>query len=89
VAAASSASDVWAFTDIAAAAYTNFASTRSQAVELVRGKWTVRKTLVGSVGAVSVLAANDVWVFGDAATYHYNGSTWAKVAGGAPVERAR
>jgi hypothetical protein len=75
VAAATSASDVWAFTSIA--------DTRSQAVELVRGKWTVRKTLGGYVGAVSVLAANDVWVFGSTATYHYNGSTWAKVAGGA------
>jgi hypothetical protein len=74
-AAATSASDVWAFT--------NIAGTRSQAVELVRGKWTVRKTLGGYVGAVSVLAANDVWVFGFTATYHYNGSTWAKVAGGA------
>jgi hypothetical protein len=74
-AAATSASDVWAFT--------NIAGTRSQAVELVRGKWTVRQTLGGYVGAVSVLAANDVWVFGSTATYHYNGSTWAKVAGGA------
>jgi hypothetical protein len=73
-AAASSASRAWAFT--------NIAGTRSQAVELVRGKWTVRKTLDGYVSAVSVLAANDVWVFGSTATYHYNGSTWAKVAGG-------
>jgi hypothetical protein len=74
-AAASSASDVWAFT--------NIASTRSQAVELVRGHWTVRKTLSGYVNAVSVLAANDVWVFGSTATYHFNGRMWAKVAGGA------
>jgi hypothetical protein len=74
-AAATSASDVWAFT--------NIAGIRSQAVELVRGKWTVRTTLGGYVNAVSVLAANDVWVFGSTATYHYNGSTWAKVAGGA------
>jgi hypothetical protein len=73
-AAASSASDVWAFTYIA--------GTRSQALELAGGKWTVRKTLGGYVGAVSVLAASDVWVFGSTATYHYNGSTWAKVAGG-------
>jgi hypothetical protein len=75
VAAASSASDVWAFT--------NIAGTTSQAVELVRGHWTVRKTLGGYVSAVSVLAANDVWVFGSTATYHFNGRTWAKVAGGA------
>jgi hypothetical protein len=74
-AAATSASDVWAFT--------NIAGTRSQAVELVRGKWTVRTTLGGYVNAVSVLAANDVWVFAFTATYHYNGSTWAKAAGGA------
>jgi hypothetical protein len=74
-AAATSASDVWAFT--------NIAGIRSQAVELVRGKWTVRTTLGGYVNAVSVLAANDVWVFGSTATYHYNGSTWARVAGGA------
>jgi hypothetical protein len=74
-AAATSASDVWAFT--------NIAGTRFQAVELVRGKWTVRTTLGGYVGAVSVLAASDVWVFGSTATYHYNGSTWATVAGGA------
>ncbi len=74
-AAATSASDVWAFT--------NIAGTRSQVVELVRGKWTVRKTPGGYVNAVSVLAANDVWVFGFTATYHYNGSTWVKVAGGA------
>ena len=74
-AAATSASDVWAFT--------NIAGTRSQAVDLVNGKWTVRTTLGGYVDAVSVLAANNVWVFGSTATYHYNGSTWAKVAGGA------
>jgi hypothetical protein len=74
-AAATSASDVWAFT--------NIAGIRSQAVELVRGKWTVRTTLGGYVNAVSVLAANDVWVFDSTATYHYNGSTWAKLAGGA------
>jgi hypothetical protein len=74
-AATTSTSDVWAFTDIA--------STRSQAVELAGGKWTVRKTLGGYIDAVSVLAASDVWVFGSTATYHYNGSTWAKVAGGA------
>src|SRR5579862_2827728 len=74
-AAATSASDVWAFT--------NIAGTRSQAVELVGGKWTVRKTLAGYVDAVSVLAASDVWVFGTTATYHYNGGTWATVAGSA------
>lgn len=39
-----------------------------QAVELVRGKWTVRTTLGGYVGAVSVLAASDVW--GACANYH-------------------
>ena len=49
-AAATSASDVWAFT--------NIAGTRSQAVELVRGKWTVRKTLGGYVNAVSVPACS-------------------------------
>ena len=74
-AAATSASDVWAFT--------NIAGTRSQAVELVGGTWTVRKTLAGYVDAVSVLAGNDLWVFGTTATYHYNGRTWATVAGGA------
>jgi hypothetical protein len=74
-AAATSASDVWAFT--------NIDGTRFQAVELVHGKWTVRTTLGGYVGSVSVLAASDVWVFSSAATYHYDGSTWAKVAGGA------
>jgi hypothetical protein len=74
-AAATSASDVWAFT--------NIAGTRSQAVELARGTWTVRTTLRGYVNAVSVLAATDVWVFTSTATYHYNGSTWATVAGGA------
>jgi hypothetical protein len=73
-AAATSASDVWAFT--------NIVGNRFQAVELVGGKWTIRKTLGGYAGAVSVLAANDVWVF-SSATYHYNGSTWAKVAGSA------
>ena len=42
-AAATSASDVWAFT--------NIAGTRSQAVELVRGKWTVRTTLGAATSA--------------------------------------
>jgi hypothetical protein len=74
-AAAASASGVWAFTDIGT-------GTRSEAVELVRGKWTVRTTLGGYVGAVSVLAARNVWAFGSTATYHYDGSTWAKVARG-------
>jgi hypothetical protein len=73
VAEATSATDVWAFTNISA--------TRSQAIELVHGKWTVRKTLAGYVNRASVLAAGDVWVFGSKGTYHYNGSTWAKVYG--------
>ena len=74
-AAATSASDVWAFTDIA--------GTRSQAVELVRGKWTVRTTL-GVLGQRGVSAGRQRRMgLRLAATYHYNGSTWAKVAGSA------
>jgi hypothetical protein len=76
-AAATSASNVWAFGYLP--------NGKSDVVRLVRGKWTVVKTLDGSVDDVSVLAANDVWVFGWDGVYHYNGSTWTRVASLPPV----
>jgi hypothetical protein len=51
--------------------------------------WTVAKHLPGNglLNGVTVLAANNVWVFGTSGygpgdgTWHYNGSTWTHVTG--------
>jgi hypothetical protein len=48
--------------------------------------WNVIKTFDAPIGGASVTSAGNVWVFGSSATsdhlgvYHYNGSTWTKVA---------
>jgi hypothetical protein len=71
-AGASSSSNVWAFGLLP--------DGNSQAVKLVNGRWDAVKTLPGSVSRASVLAPNDVWVFGQLGAYHFNGSTWTREA---------
>lgn len=52
--------------------------------------WSVFKTFNDAIGAATVLAANDIWVYGNEniaytgplGVYHYNGRTWTKVASG-------
>lgn len=74
-AGAVSPSDVWAFTDIAAAG--------SRVLRWNGHKWSVVQTFSSQIGGASVLAGNDVWVFGFGVSnglgvWHYNGHTWSR-----------
>jgi hypothetical protein len=77
VVGAASSTDVWAFdnTPYGSVAYTWNGT-----------KWSAAKTFRGWVGGVSVLARNDVWVFGapypdgQTGVWHYNGHGWSQVA---------
>jgi hypothetical protein len=73
-AGASSAADVWAFTQV---------GTGSRVLHDNGTAWSVVKTFAAQIGGASVVSKNDVWVFGTAAfgspalgAWHYNGHTW-------------
>ena len=77
-AGASSPSNVWAFTDISGAG--------SRVLHWNGAKWTVVKTFARQIGGASVVAGNDVWVFGEPfipgsglGAWHYNGHAWTQV----------
>ncbi len=80
-AGATSPSDVWAFTQ-------GFGSAKSRVLRWNGSKWSVVKTFADEIDDATVLAANDIWVFGEAAfplqpalgVWHYNGSTWTQVS---------
>jgi hypothetical protein len=78
-AGAASPSDVWAFTQ-------DFRTGGSRALRWTHGKWAVAGTFTRQVGGASVLAGNDVWVFGEPiapgsglGVWHYNGHAWKQV----------
>ena len=79
-AGASSPSNVWAFTDISGAG--------SRVLRWNGAKWSVVKTFTAQIGDASVVAGNDVWVFGFPAepllpalgVWHYNGHSWTRVS---------
>jgi hypothetical protein len=79
-AAATSPSNVWAFTQGFGAA--------SRVLHYNGHTWSVVKTFTDEIANASVVAANDVWVFGMTANpdepalgaWHYNGSTWTRVS---------
>ena len=76
-AGATSPSNVWAFTD-------SFPPGASQALRWNGHKWSVVATFPGEIGGTSVVAGNDVWVFGygysnGLGVWHYNGNTWSQV----------
>jgi hypothetical protein len=80
--AASSASDVWAFTG------TVFGGS-SRALHWNGRSWSVAGSLPRSVGSAVVLSPTNVWVFGQPyepnaqlGAWHYNGHSWSAVAGG-------
>jgi hypothetical protein len=84
-AAATSADDVWAVSEI------SVGSTGSRVFSWNGHTWTVVKTFKSDVGGLAVLGPRDVWVFGDQETYpasknngawHYNGSAWSQVPSG-------
>ncbi len=79
-AAASSPSNVWAVDNIDGA--------RAQVVRWNGTKWSVVKTFADEINGISVLAPDDVWVFGmlpvphvtaALGVWHYNGRTWSQV----------
>ena len=79
-AGASSPSNVWAFTDVSGGG--------SRVLRWNGFGWSVVKTFAAQIGDASVVAGNDVWVFGFAAepllpalgVLHYNGHTWTRVS---------
>jgi hypothetical protein len=78
-AGAASPSDVWAFTQ-------DFHTGGSRVLRWTHGKWAVAKTFSRQIGGASVLAGNDVWVFGEPVApgsglgaWHYNGHAWKQV----------
>lgn len=82
--AASSATNVWAFTDD---------SGTSRALRWDGRRWTVVRSFSRVVGGAVVLSPSDVWVFGEPdvpgaglGAWHYNGRTWTKVASGHGLE---
>jgi hypothetical protein len=80
-AGATSPSDVWAFTQ-------GFGPAKSRVLHWNGVKWSVVKTFADEIGDAAVLAANDIWVFGEAAfpmqpalgVWHYNGHSWTQVS---------
>jgi hypothetical protein len=83
-AGASSATNVWAFTQ-------EFGLSR--ALRWNGQKWTVMGSFSRSIGGGVVLSPSDVWVFGtpdlpgaDLGAWHYNGRRWTQVASGHGLE---
>jgi hypothetical protein len=81
VAAAASPRDVWAFT---------VNGPRSRALRWNGATWTIMRTFSQVAGGAAVLGSGNVWVFGEPyvpgnglGTWHYNGSSWTQVPGGA------
>jgi hypothetical protein len=76
-AGATSPSDVWAFTDAGAG---------SRVLRWNGQRWSVVRTFAEPIGGAVVLAADDVWVFGQTGiieqlgAWHYDGRTWSRVA---------
>jgi hypothetical protein len=79
-AAATSPSDVWAFAQ-------GF-GTASRVLKYNGRRWSVVKTFGNEIADATVLAGNDVWVYGQAGipglpalgVWHYNGSSWRQVS---------
>jgi hypothetical protein len=83
-AAASSATDVWAFTSD---------SGKSRALRWNGSDWTVVRSFSRQVGGAVVLGPSDVWVFGqpdvpgaNLGAWHYNGHVWSQVTSGRDLE---
>ena len=83
-AVASSATNVWAFTQ-------EFGISR--ALRWNGQRWTVMRSFSRAIGGAVVLSSSDVWVFGtpelpgvDLGAWHYNGRTWSQVASGHGLE---
>jgi hypothetical protein len=76
-AAATSPSDVWAFTDAGAG---------SRVLRWNGHQWSVVRTFRQPIGGAAVTARNNVWVFGQPGiieqlgAWHYNGRTWTRTA---------
>lgn len=75
-AAATSASNVWAFTDNGSG---------SRALRWTGQHWSVQRTFSAVIGGAVVLSGSDVWVFGQPfvpgnglGAWHYNGRTWSR-----------
>jgi len=76
-ASATSRSDVWVFTDVGSG---------SRVLRYNGHTWSVVKTFTKLIGGASVVAGNDVWVFGQPGiteqlgAWHYDGHTWARLS---------
>jgi len=72
VARATAASDVWAFVTV---------GTGSEAMHYHSGSWSVAGKFASTVDDAIAYNPGNIWAFSTSA-WHYNGSTWSKVAGG-------
>jgi hypothetical protein len=76
-AAATSPTDVWAFTEVGAG---------SRVLRWDGHKWSVVKTFGQPIGGASVVGGKDVWIFGQAeinqqlGVWHYNGRRWSRLS---------
>jgi hypothetical protein len=83
-AAATSATDVWAFTTGGA---------QSRVLRWNGRTWTVQRSFSTAIGGAAVISPADIWVFGQPVfphpsfgAWHYNGRTWSHVASGHGLE---
>jgi hypothetical protein len=83
-AAATSATDVWAFTTGGA---------RSRALRWNGRAWTAQRSFSTAIGGAAVISPADIWVFGQPVfphpsfgAWHYNGRTWSHVTSGHGLE---
>ena len=85
-AAATSPSNVWAFTEGTGTSFPG--GTPARVLHYNGHTWSVVRTFGDQIAGASVVAANDVWVFGMTAypnepalgTWFYNGSRWTRVS---------
>lgn len=83
-AAATSASDVWAFTA---------GDAQSRVLRWNGQRWTVVRTFIRQIGGAAVISPGNVWVFGEPfipgallGAWHFNGRSWSQVRGGAGLQ---
>lgn len=83
-AAATSATDVWAFTA---------GDAKSRVLRWNGQHWSVLATFIRQIGGGVVISANDVWVFGEPfipgallGAWHYDGRSWSQVNTGGGLQ---
>jgi len=87
VARASSATDVWVFTQTQTIADGRSTIMSSQALHWNGSTWATAGAFPEVISDAIVLSPDDVWAFGGT-TWHYDGSSWSQVAGASGLDGA-